>query len=1108
MKHQILFLAANPIGLTARKLDQQAREIQEELQLGGERDRFQFVLRPAAQPLDLLRALRRLKPSIVHFVGHAQADGIYLTDNDGRPMQMTRETMHATFGAAGRSVRVVVLDGCATDDFARALCDFVPVCVGTSPPITDAAARAFSLGFYGALADGESTASACSQGRAAMLLQATGDHEPLLRHRDDVDPWGLILAEGTSPASHAPEFADVIERYRARKSGAFERWDLRAVGPTSMSGRRPTMIMLDDMYVPLRFAPRFESGILDRGAPIQPNDLLCQRGPQVIIGAAGSGKTTWMRWTFRRLLNDSGAIPFFLELRTIAAAWKTTKDATQSIETYLAEELDECGADRPKEVVATLLANTSGPRVVILIDGWDEIGTNGEYLRKRLVELCRTFSHVVVIVSSRPYGETRPAGAEAFETVYIQPLSDNDVRLVASHFYRCAHGDDELGENCDTDDFMAALGVAPNARSLAETVLLLTMMLFLSRKGPLPDRRHALYNACLHNMLFERVALRERDGVVVDSDQWRPEDSEERLIATAELAYRMQSKQHQRVPVTFDWSNAIDALRADWPRDKRERFLRWLLASTSILTDRTDGSVQFAHLSFQEYLAAYYLFVIHSKDEYISVARSYMGDPSRWEILRLWAALIGDHEPDKLSPVFEALRAGMHTYWLAGQMFADGTGHLVDFEAWVADLPEHLSNPYSFGEGYAWVWGASRQEGRRKKIAAILRSAHKDLRWLDGAWYARWCELARLEINLSPALLALQYPVDSSAAVARSRLLHGAMAGWPDGSELAMLRLWPSTRVAIGVRLQTAITLGAKVRELTDMLPQLLAWVEQSQKENPTRIRFLAREFSYHLRNAMKRRLRDKFDRDSIQSFSHDFACDLARCFVRDLGFRFSRDTGEVLVGEFTRYFGHNFWGLHLGADYIPNLSKRLLRWHFLHNFNQLPRHDLDHEFINRLSPPDGKSSPRWLSAFLSLETRAVAGRASPRATLAHGHLYGKVPLLVLFQAACRASFAPNNMKLRSAAAQACDTFEGDPLWPALARHVTRMSTTMDRALLEDLARHPQKRERPLSWGLQHYVRGDLVLDDDAVITLDALCAQVGLAPLPLLEDVPDELDI
>jgi len=118
------------------------------------------------------------------------------------------------------------------------------------------------------------------------------------------------------------------------------------------------------------------------------------------------------------------------------------------------------------------------------------------------------------------------------------------------------------------------------------------------------------------------------------------------------------------------------------------------------------------------------------------------------------------------------------------------------------------------------------------------------------------------------------------------------------------------------------------------------------------------------------------------------------------------------------------------------------------------------------------------------------------------------VSLLALFRAACQASFAPDDAGLRKVVATACDLFDGDPLWPALARHVARISTAEDRALLVELARHPEKRESRLSWGLQYYVRGDLVLDDDSVVTLDHLCAEAGLEPLPLLEEMPDELDI
>jgi hypothetical protein len=56
-KHVILFLAANPSGTDRLALDREARSIQVELRRSGYRDRFDFVTRWAAEPLDLLREL-------------------------------------------------------------------------------------------------------------------------------------------------------------------------------------------------------------------------------------------------------------------------------------------------------------------------------------------------------------------------------------------------------------------------------------------------------------------------------------------------------------------------------------------------------------------------------------------------------------------------------------------------------------------------------------------------------------------------------------------------------------------------------------------------------------------------------------------------------------------------------------------------------------------------------------------------------------------------------------------------------------------------------------------------------------------------------------------
>lgn len=155
----------------------------------------------------------------------------------------------------------------------------------------------------------------------------------------------------------------------------------------------------------------------------------------------------------------------------------------------------------------------------------------------------------------------------------------------------------------------------------------------------------------------------------------------------------------------------------------------------------------------------------------------------------------------------------------------------------------------------------------------------------------------------------------------------------------------------------------------------------------------------------------------------------------------------------------------------------------------------------------DGRRSNQSWSDFAIVEARSIAGRCSVRAKLASGYLgplEKSAPELRLFRLACRASLHPKADATQLETELAA--YHGDPLWPALARHISRRSTAEDRALLEELAAKPELREGVLSWGLRYYVRGDLVLNDGTVLTLDQLCDELGLPHLPLLEDMPDEL--
>ena len=224
MKHTILFLAANPLGTDRLALDREARAIQVELERSGFRDSFELVTRWAAEPLDLLRELRKLKPTVVHFSGHGGRggdrargsaagphrdfvqpgavdggpdQGLFFHGPDGQARLVSTAALEDTFDAAGSSVKLVVLSACYSELQAAALLSRVDCVVGMRGSVGDDAARSFAIGFYGGLGDRESVAAAYKQGCAAIRLEGLPDADlPQLETRSGVDAGRLILALG------------------------------------------------------------------------------------------------------------------------------------------------------------------------------------------------------------------------------------------------------------------------------------------------------------------------------------------------------------------------------------------------------------------------------------------------------------------------------------------------------------------------------------------------------------------------------------------------------------------------------------------------------------------------------------------------------------------------------------------------------------------------------------------------------------------------------------------------------------------------------------------------------------------------------------------------
>lgn len=202
----ILALAANPLDTERLRFDAEVRAIDAALRPEGAPPRCELRQQWAVRSGDLVDALLRHRPAVVHFAGRGAGDGrLVVEDGAGHAARLPAAGVAALL-AAVPGVQVAVLNACWSDAQAAALLDYVACVVGMTQEVTAAAAIAFAAGFYRGLAAGEAVAAAVALGRAQVTL-ATGSPEQArlaqLRVRAGVDAAALRLA-GRTPVRAAP----------------------------------------------------------------------------------------------------------------------------------------------------------------------------------------------------------------------------------------------------------------------------------------------------------------------------------------------------------------------------------------------------------------------------------------------------------------------------------------------------------------------------------------------------------------------------------------------------------------------------------------------------------------------------------------------------------------------------------------------------------------------------------------------------------------------------------------------------------------------------------------------------------------------------------------
>jgi TIR domain/NACHT domain/CHAT domain len=198
MKQTILVIAANPQGTTSLRLDRELRVINDVMQKSRLRDRFDIQPLWATRTIDLLPALLKYKPRIVHFCGHGEGQvGLVLEDEAGTAKLVSSEALAGVFVELAAEVECVLLNACYSEDQAQTIVQYINYAIGMSREIRDDAAIAFTRGFYTAIGNGKPIKKAYDLGKIEVKIEISSDAT------NTADSRKLIPVDSVQPVASA-----------------------------------------------------------------------------------------------------------------------------------------------------------------------------------------------------------------------------------------------------------------------------------------------------------------------------------------------------------------------------------------------------------------------------------------------------------------------------------------------------------------------------------------------------------------------------------------------------------------------------------------------------------------------------------------------------------------------------------------------------------------------------------------------------------------------------------------------------------------------------------------------------------------------------------------
>ena len=173
---QVLFISSNPNNKEGLRFGRELEAIKSSFEKGTAGDSFKLSAEFAVQPGEILRYLRKYKPSIVHISCHGSREkGLYFEDANGDPIPLSSDILASFFELVNvreEVVECVVLSACESVEHARAVHNFVKRAIGMKGAVPDAFAIAYAEGFYKEIAESGTYEDAHEHGKLLMKIKA------------------------------------------------------------------------------------------------------------------------------------------------------------------------------------------------------------------------------------------------------------------------------------------------------------------------------------------------------------------------------------------------------------------------------------------------------------------------------------------------------------------------------------------------------------------------------------------------------------------------------------------------------------------------------------------------------------------------------------------------------------------------------------------------------------------------------------------------------------------------------------------------------------------------------------------------------------------------